>query len=463
MTETSSLSKSQPKIWRVGTLTYTSVGLVSLFCWLLGGDFAWAMKDRAIVPAATLLIREFGVSDLLFSIIIIAFPSFTNIFLMPAISYISDRHRGRLGRRIPFLAFTTPFIVVGACGLGFSPILGRLLSQICGGTEVISINLASVICFGVFWTSLDFGQTMAGALSGALVNDVVPQELLGRFYGFFRGISLLAGMIFNYFLLGIVEENYLLIFCGVGLFYGLGLLCLCLKVKEGQYPPPPEPSTEHKGALQVFGPVLTYFRQSFSISYYRLLIATLALATLAASPFNMFSILYAKSLNVDMGMYGKIIAITYCCSFILSFPLGVLADKFHPLRASIISLFIYLCSMIAGWFCVSGQISFLVVLFVHGLLSGCFFTVSASLPMRMFPRSLFAQFNSAMAMIHSIANVLLGPIFGYILDFTNRNYRIVFIFSVLIVSLSICSLWMIYCKFLQLGGDRNYTPPIPSN
>ena len=118
---------NEKKIWRVGTLTYTMGGLVALFCWLLWGDFAWAMKDRAIGPAATLLIRTFDVNDFLFSLIIISFPSFTNIFLMPIISYISDRHRGRWGRRIPFLFFTTPFIVVGACGLGFSPMLGKLL------------------------------------------------------------------------------------------------------------------------------------------------------------------------------------------------------------------------------------------------------------------------------------------------------------------------------------------------
>ncbi len=460
-TETQSSPEPQQKVWRVGTLTYTFAGLVTLFCWLLGGDFAWAMKDRAISPAATLLIREFGVSDLVYSLIIIAFPNFTNIFLMPMISYISDRHRGRFGRRIPFLAFTTPFIVVGACGLGFSPMLGRWLSEACGGPEVMSVNLASVICFGVFWASLDFGQTMAGALSGALVNDVVPQELLGRFYGLFRAISLLAGMIFNYFLLGLVEENYMLIFLGVGLFYGFGLLCLCLKVKEGQYPPPPEPPAGQKGAMLIFGPILTYFRQSFSVPYYRLVIAALVLSTLAAVPFNMFAILYAKDLNVDMDMYGKVSAITYACSFALSFFLGALADRFHPLRTTIVSLVLYLSSMIAGWFCVTGQTSYLVILFVHCLLSGCYFTVSASLALRLFPRSLFAQFNSAMSMILAIANVLLGPLFGYILDCTDQNYRIVFLFGVLTTLLGAGSLWLVYRKFLQLGGDKNYTPPDP--
>ncbi|MBQ4107620.1 MAG: MFS transporter [Lentisphaeria bacterium] len=461
-TQEASPQGTSQKIWRVGTLTYTFAGLVALFCWLLGGDFAWAMKDRAVGPAATLLIRTFGVSDLVYSLIIIAFPNFTNIFLMPTISYISDRHRGRFGRRIPFLAFTTPFIVVGACGLGFSPMLGRMLSTACGGPEVLSVNLASLIFFGVFWVFLDFGQTMAGALSGALINDVVPQEMLGRFFGLFRAISLLAGVLFNYFLLGMVEENFMLIFLGAGLLYGVGLCALCLKVKEGQYPPPPLPPEGQKGAALIFTPILTYFRQSFSNPYYRLVICAMVFAGMAAAPFNMFAILYAKSLNVDMGVYGKVCAFTFFCSFVLSFFLGVLVDRFHPLRTTIGALVLYLLSMAAGLFVVGDQKTYLIILFLHCLLSGVYFTVVSSLPMRLFPRSLFAQFNSALAMILAIANVLLGPLFGYILDCTGKNYRIVFLFGIIMTLTGIGLLLLVYRRFIQLGGDKAYNPPNPT-
>lgn len=206
-----------PRLWRQGTLVYTTAGLVSLFCWLLWGDFAWAMKDRAIGPSATLLIRTFDVSDLVYTLIIIAFPNFTNIFLCSIVSYISDRHRGRLGRRIPFLIFTTPFIVLGLIGLGFTPMLGQWLYRAVG-PEVLSYNTAGLIFFSLFWVMLDFGATLAGSLSGALVNDVVPAELLGRFFALFRAVSLIAGMLFNAFLLGLVESYSLYIFVGVGPF-----------------------------------------------------------------------------------------------------------------------------------------------------------------------------------------------------------------------------------------------------
>lgn len=225
----SHLNSAAPRVWRNGTLVYTAAGLVSLFFWLLWGDFTWAMKDRAVGPSATLLIRMFDVSDLVFTLIIVAFPNFTNIFLCPIISYISDRHRGRFGRRIPFLLFTTPFIVAGLIGLGFTPLLGEWLCRAVG-PEVLPYNTAGLIFFGIFWVLLDFGTTLAGALSGALINDVVPAELLGRFFALFRAVSLVAGMLFNAFLLGLVESYSLYIFVGVGIFYGIGLLSLCTKL-----------------------------------------------------------------------------------------------------------------------------------------------------------------------------------------------------------------------------------------
>ena len=64
-----------PKVWKTGTLVYTSAGLAMLFLWLLWGDFTWAMKDRAVGPSATLLIKQIGVSDFLYALIVIAFPN----------------------------------------------------------------------------------------------------------------------------------------------------------------------------------------------------------------------------------------------------------------------------------------------------------------------------------------------------------------------------------------------------
>ena len=113
MPEASTVGEEKRELYHCGTLTYTKIGLVSLFIWLLWGDFAWSMKERAVGMVAGLLVKSFGISDGLYSILIISIPNFTNIFLMPIVSYRSDRHRGRFGRRIPYLLMYTPPVLAG--------------------------------------------------------------------------------------------------------------------------------------------------------------------------------------------------------------------------------------------------------------------------------------------------------------------------------------------------------------
>ena len=93
--------------------------------------------------------------------------------------------------------------------------------------------------------------------------------------------------------------------------------------------------------------------------------------------------------------------------------------------------------MAAGWFVVTGPESFAVVLVIHGVVSGCHFTLSASLGQRLFPKSLFAQFNSAIAMLLAISNVVLAPMLGKTLNMLGHNYRYVFLFGTLTTLLSV--------------------------
>lgn len=113
--------------------------------------------------------------------------------------------------------------------------------------------------------------------------------------------------------------------------------------------------------------------------------------------------------------------------------------------------------MAAGWFVVTGPESFAVVLVIHGVVSGCHFTLSASLGQRLFPKSLFAQ----IAMLLAISNVVLAPMLGKTLYMLGHNYRYVFLFGTLTTLLSVLTLFRVYRSYLKLGGDRCYTPPNP--
>ena len=449
------MSRSQTKLWSVGTLTYTSAGIAALFFWLLWGDFAWSMKDRAVGSVATLMVKSFGVSDFTYGLLILSFPNFTNAILGPLVSFRSDRHRGRFGRRIPFLAFTVPFIVAGMIGLAFTPWLGRELHGLIGA-DAISPNMACLLVFGFFWIMFDFGNTLASSIFTALVNDVVPVAFLGRFFGLFRAISLAAGVLFNFFFLGHAEAYSMWIFLGLAALYGTGFTMLLCKVKEGEYPPA-EPAPRGAGSIPAI--FRTYLKECFALPYYRWALLAVPVANMANVPFNAYTIFYAKSLNIGMDELGRYFAYTYIISFGLSYFLGMLADRFHPIRMGIASTAVYGVLAFCGTFLISGHLSFAIVFILHGVISGCFSTLTASFGPRLFPRKYFAQFNSAMWILQSFIWMILTPVTGRILDLIDHRYNYTLFIGGICSIFGVAILCVVYRGFLKLGGDRNYQAP----
>lgn len=455
MNDASTGETTAPRLWRVGTLTYTAGGIAVLFCWLLWGDLAWSLKERAAASVATLMIKSFEVSDFIYGLIILTIPNITNIILVPIVSYRSDRHRGRWGRRIPYLWFTTPFVAVGMTGIGAAPFLGRLLSETLG-PELLSYRAAALTVFCIFWFMLDFGTTLANGIFVALVNDVVPRDFLGRFFGLFRAISLIAGILFNYFIFGHAEKNFFLIFAGLAAIYAAGFVAVCLKVKEGEYPPLSDREKKPHGIVSA---IRSYFSECFGHSFYRWVILAYVTCGLANIPFNAYTIFYAKSIGVGMAEVGKYLAYTYVISLFLSYFLGVLADRFHPIRTGMVSIFIYGIVSLCGIFFIRSQTSFAVIMILHGVITGSYFTLSASYAQKLFPRELFAQFNSAMAIVVALSWVFVSTVIGSILDLSGHRYELVWYAGAFFSFMGIAFLWIVYRKYLALGGDADYQAP----
>lgn len=444
-----------PRLWHVGTLAYTAGGLAILFSWLLWGDFAWSLKERAAASVATLMIKSFGVSDFIYGLIILTIPNITNIILVPIVSYRSDRHRGRWGRRIPYLWFTTPFVTIGMLGIGASPFLGRLISETLG-PDLLGYRAAALTVFCIFWFMLDFGTTLANGIFVALVNDVVPRDFLGRFFGLFRAISLIAGILFNYFLFGHAEQNFFLIFAGLAAIYAAGFITVCLKVKEGSYPPVNDCEKESHGIVAA---TRSYFTECFGHSFYRWVILAYVTCGLANIPFNAYVIFYAKSIGVEMDDVGKYLAYTYVISLILSYFLGVLADRFHPIRTGLVSIFLYGIVCLCGIFLIRSQTSFAVIMILHGVVTGSYFTLSASYAQKLFPRELFAQFNSALAIAVALSWIFVSTVVGSILDLSGHRYELVWYAGAFFSFCGIAFLWVVYRKYQALGGDAGYHAP----
>ena len=368
-------NRSPQKVWMVGTLLYTQSGLVLLFFWLLWGDFAWSLKERSVPAVMQLMLKQFDASDTVTAILLSTLPAILGLLFGPTISYKSDRYRSRWGRRIPFLFLMVPVTTLGMFGLAFSPVIGAGLYRSSGGVYFTEHG-AVIISFATFWAIFEFATMMSSGLLNGLINDVVPQAVIGRFYGLFRVLSLVAGILFNFYFIGYAKTHYFWIFVGFGVFYGVAFTFMCLMVKEGDYPPSVEAeSSIDRSRLTA---IKTYFRECFGNPYYVIMFASGAVATLVFSPFNLFSIFYAASVGISVAVYGKCLALTYVISLALAYPLGSLADRFHPLRLSLVIIGIYgVFSLWAGFFARTPWL-FGIAFVAHGVIAGVYFTASAS-------------------------------------------------------------------------------------
>lgn len=448
--------------WRAGSLVYTSAGLFSLFFWLLWGDFAYYVKDRSVPPAMQLLLDHLHASNLVIGILLVSLPAVTGLFVMPVVAYHSDRHRGRWGRRIPFLAAPIPFTFIAMLGLAFSPLLGREIHGALGRWSP-GENDCVIIALAGSWILFEVCTSICNAVFLSLIADVVPREVIGRFYAWFRMVSLLAGIIFFYSIFGHIEAHYFAVFLGIGALYCIGFTAMCVKVKEGSYPPPAAvraPGASPNRFLRSVVPgVRAYCRACFALSYYRWVFLSFALTIMAGASLNSFYVLYAKSFNMNMATLGKYGALELFLSLLQAYPIGWLADRFHPLRVTIATMVILDASTLAAFFLVHDAASFGISLVVCGTLAGAWLTASASLPAVLFPASKFAMLDSARLTTSSIGVVIAGPLCGWMLDFLHRDFSCLYLWWGAIQLLAILATLVVYQKFLRCGGLVGYAAP----
>ena len=118
--------------YRCGTLTYTRMQLAALFFWLLWGDFCYVLMETVVPSLMPLRFQALSASNTSIGLILVTIPMSINTVFNPVISFRSDRFRSRWGRRIPFILFTLPLLVVCLLGLTFADRLGFWLHAALG-------------------------------------------------------------------------------------------------------------------------------------------------------------------------------------------------------------------------------------------------------------------------------------------------------------------------------------------
>jgi len=115
----------EEKVYSVGTLVYNQRQLVNLFIWLMWNDFGLMLMEKISTLNGIQMI-DLGATNYQIAVLG-SVGGFIAPLINPWVSTWSDRHRGRWGRRIPFLLIPTPLAAATMILLGFSPTVGRAL------------------------------------------------------------------------------------------------------------------------------------------------------------------------------------------------------------------------------------------------------------------------------------------------------------------------------------------------
>ncbi len=403
-----------------GTLRYTPATLVVLFGWLLWGDFTLTFMESLPGLLVMQLKDHKEISNEAIVILLSTLATVCNIVLNPVISYSSDRHRSRWGRRRPFLMFATPFVALFLITIPWSPEITTGLLKLDWARSILSLfPLAPlVLVFGFLIVGFQVFNMFICTTYFYLIPDTVPEPLIGRFYGLFRVFGLLAYIGFTWFLGGQAHQHMKLIFALFAGLYAVSFILMCVKVREGDYP---EIKEEHG---RWYSPIKNYFGECFG--NLRNWVIFLAYAAIQwASCAGVFTLLfYRDQIHLTETEYFRLASASSVACLLLSMPFGALVDRLGSQK----SLMIGLCSGIV--ICLTS------FLFIHSRTSAFILGFMMQVPVfviilalnkwtvDMYPRTQYGQYGSAGAIVGAVGIMLLGPLAGKLVDLLDNYYRL---------------------------------------
>jgi MFS family permease len=450
------------KLYRVGTLTYTKGALFQVFFWMLWGDFFFQLLESVTPALIPLQLRWEGASDTLIGFVgsqsaIVAF------CLYPVIGMQSDRHRGRLGRRRPFILWCTPPVVLSLVLLGAAKPAGAVLHNMLGWLGGSNFTVASctivwiAICY-VMWVI--FNAYIAQVYSYLFV-DVIPREVMGKFFGLYRAVGAIGNLAFNRWALGQAEAHTIHVYALIGLLYASAFYLIVWKVKEGDYPPPP-PKKPGGGLAAARQYCKECFTHPFYLNVYCL--SFFFWASLVPLGFIVFFATqagqpgYAATLGLTLQEFGKVKSWTFLIQIPVFFLMGPLIDRFHPIRVSLVGMFLISVSYFSCYWLIQGAASLLVCWTINQGVLAIYLGAGAALTPRLLPREQYGQFFSANQTFGYSSMILTPPVCGFLLGMV-RDYRYLFIFCGVCTSLAFLALITLYVQWKKLGGDRQFSPP----
>ena len=458
------------KTYRCGTLTYTMRGLVVLFAWMLWGDFCFTLMEAVVPSVMPLKLKSLDSPDTIIGFVMTTLPGVFNITVTPALSFKSDRHRGRLGRRLPFILYTLPFLTLTLVLIACDDVLGRWVKNTFLAGNPFSEAKVVIILLAVLAAMFDFFNMFVNTVYWYLFNDIVPQEWMGRFMSWFRLVGSLAAALYNFFIFQYAESHMREIYLGAAVIYFVGFGCMCLRIREGEYPPPEELETRQS----LWEKCRTYARECYSSRFYRDTYLSQA-AYAMASCVGVFNIFFLKSLGLDLQLIRRMGWIGIVTGPLCLLYAGALVDKWNSVRVSAYWAAFGAFSAFGAWVWLFVEAPDPQLYFWIGAINGGVFAVLfgnlntiLELPrlMALYPKDRFGQFCGAIALVRAPANIVGGILAGVFMDLCRRffpsgnyAYRFNFLWSAPLILIGFYYHYRVYRAWKRLGGERAYVAP----
>jgi len=392
----------------VGTLAYDRRGLWLVFFWLMWNDFSIMLLEQ-VTNLTNILMRDRGASYTMLAVFS-TICSLLGMWINPFFSTWSDRLRTRFGRRRPFLLCATPFFAVSLCVIPFMPDCyhylmriewtAAILNRLPINGELLLLGIASIIS-GLF-------NAVVLAIFCYYYWDVVPESVLGRFNSISRIVTVSAGLVWSFFIVGYAEHHTKTVFIGVSVFCLAIYLLSVWRVKEGDYPPP-EPRKNDR----VLEPFFDYFKDCFSKPYY-LWIFVGTLCFQLGNQGNNFQFFYLRyDLGLDLAATGWITGVgltsTTVFGVLLGYWAGSTIDRFKPIRVIPFTFFLWSMLSLISYFYIYDKNS--------AALMGCLIQINlfifqvalGAVTVELFPREKLGQFCSAQAFFYQTIIMVLNP------------------------------------------------------
>jgi maltose/moltooligosaccharide transporter len=455
--------------WHVGTLTYSRGRLVNVFGWMLWGDLCLVISEAVVLRMVPYQMVSLHASNAAIGVVTGSILSLMNWIMNPIISTTSDRHRSPLGRRMPFMLYTAPFIALFLIGLGFSGAIGRWmhlhLPAIGTGIGYLAGHLLpgvgslppqarlTIAMLAIFMVLFRFFDLFPQCVYYYLFPDVIPQKLMGTFICLFSVTSAVGNIMFHAWLLPLAGTHPQIIFESSALLYLFTFLLLPLAVKEGEYPPP---APRQKG--KVFSAISGWAKEAFSQGFYWKYFLSNSGYRWAFTPFNVFLVIYAqKKLNLGPADFGHVMEIVLIVQLPAMFLLGPVVDRFHPSRVAIVGFVMMILSGAAGFFGIHNKATFIGCTIAAFIATAVVKGSLSTLGPRVLPRNRYGQFCAATSMVSETGMLFLYYACGVLLDHLGQRYLFAWVLGFSVFGLMVTV--SLYRSWITLGGDIAYTPP----